>query len=114
HRAQPWRGGEPVSAEDIEDLYALSPLQQGLLFHTLLGGPALYVDQQTCEISVALDATAFSEAWRQVIERHTALRTAFLYEDLGHPVQIVFRRVDVPLTSHDWRGRPAAAQRDAL
>jgi amino acid adenylation domain-containing protein/non-ribosomal peptide synthase protein (TIGR01720 family) len=97
--------------ENIEDLYPLSPLQQGLLFHTLEApGSGVYVVQVACNLRGELDAAAFELAWRRTVERHPALRTAFVWEGLDQPVQVVCRGVDLPFLKQDWRDLSAAAQ----
>ena len=50
-------------------------------------------------------------AWQVLVDRHSILRTAFLWEDLEQPVQAVQRRVDLPIARHDWRGL-SPAERD--
>ena len=100
-----------MQPENIEDVYPLSPLQQGLLFHTL-EAPAsgVYVVQVTCSLRGDLDPAAFALAWRRTVERHAALRTAFAWEGLDEPVQVVCRQVDLPLLHEDWRGLAAGVQ----
>src|SRR5215211_5746287 len=66
--------------ENIEDIYPLSPLQQGLLFHTLENpGSGAYVEQLSCALLGPLDLAAFGAAWQSVIDRHPVLRTAFVW-----------------------------------
>ncbi|HLX11146.1 MAG TPA: amino acid adenylation domain-containing protein, partial [Thermoanaerobaculia bacterium] len=96
---------------DVEDLYALSPLQQGMLFHALAAPRAgLYCEQLVCELAGELDATAMTAAWQRVVERHPVLRTSFIWRGVREPVQVVHRRVEVPLQRHDWRALPEAEQ----
>jgi amino acid adenylation domain-containing protein/non-ribosomal peptide synthase protein (TIGR01720 family) len=94
---------------DIEDLYPLAPMQEGLLFHSLYTpGGGLYIEQFTAALEGALDAPAFAAAWQQVVERHPALRTGFLWEGIESPLQLVRRRAELPWTVEDWRGLPPA------
>ncbi|MEM9291838.1 MAG: condensation domain-containing protein [Acidobacteriota bacterium] len=88
----------------IEDIYTLSPLQQGMLFH-ILSAPKnrFYLDQTVCTLRGKLDPQAFEEAWGRVQNRHPALRTGFLWEGLSKPVQVVYREVPVALEILDWR-----------
>jgi amino acid adenylation domain-containing protein/non-ribosomal peptide synthase protein (TIGR01720 family) len=95
------------SRRDLEDLYPLSPMQQGMLFHTLLAPDSgVYFEQFTCTIHAPFDPTLFELAWRRMLERHSVLRSSFLWEGLDQPLQAVFKHVQVPL-SHlaplDWR-----------
>ena len=94
---------------DIEDLYRLSPVQEGMLFHSL-SAPAsgVYFEQFTTAYDDGLDPEVFTAAWRQVVDRHPALRTSFLWEDLEEPVQVVHRRAEPAVERLDWRdGDPA-------
>src|SRR5262245_13393410 len=92
-------------SETIEDVYALSPMQEGMLFHTLRdGGSGTYVERFRCRLRGPLDASAFAAAWRTVVARHDVLRTAFAWEEVEHPVQIVFNHADVPLVVESWHG----------
>ena len=89
---------------DIEDIYPLSPLQQGLLFHSLYDPDSgAYFEQFTCQLKGILQLDAFRQAWQQVLDRHAALRTVFVWEDLAEPLQVVYRAVQLPLDYHDWR-----------
>lgn len=90
--------------DDIEDIYPLSPTQEGMLFHSLESpGSGLYVNQ----ISVAvdgLDVERLIKAWRQMIVRHPILRTGFLWRaGLARPLQVVFKHVDSQVVQFDWR-----------
>ncbi|HEY3569258.1 MAG TPA: amino acid adenylation domain-containing protein [Thermoanaerobaculia bacterium] len=93
----------------VEDLYPLAPMQEGMLFHSLYaGGADVYFEQFTAEIEGNLDEEAFAAAWRRVVERHTALRTAFVWHGVERPLQLVRKSVEIPWASEDWRGLPAA------
>ncbi|MDQ1592736.1 MAG: hypothetical protein QOG71_3363 [Pyrinomonadaceae bacterium] len=104
-----------MSRKNVEDLYPLSPLQQGLLFHTVYAPESgVYVEQLNCTLSGALDLDAFERAWRQTIDRHPILRTAFVWEGVDEPVQVVRRSVRLPFAQEDWRALPAAEQHERL
>src|ERR1041385_2076044 len=91
-------------AENLEDLYQLSPMQQGMLFHCLyLHTSSVYFEQSLFTIKGELNVSAFENSWKRLIQRHSILRTAFLWEDLEKPVQVVYREVAVSVTKHDWR-----------
>lgn len=93
---------------NIEDIYALTPIQQGLLFHSIAEPDSgMYLEQGVCEIKGNLDLEKFRAAWERVQERHSILRTAFVWKDLTQPQQIVFRQVELPLFVTDWRKVPA-------
>src|SRR5579859_2111979 len=93
------------SGAALEDVYRLTPLQEGLLFHTVLeGGSDVYVMQVVLSLEGELEEAALEAAWRLVMARHPALRTAVVWEDGGHPLQVVWREAELPLARLDWRG----------
>jgi amino acid adenylation domain-containing protein/non-ribosomal peptide synthase protein (TIGR01720 family) len=92
----------------LVDLYPLSPLQEGLLFHAVEGSAAgAYVEQLSCTIDAPFDPAHFERAWAHAIERHAVLRTAFEWEELDRPVQAVIDQVSAVWTVEDWREVPA-------
>ncbi len=106
--------GQPAK-DAIADLYPLTPMQHGMLFHSLYApASGVYIEQFRCVLRGDLDTAAFAEAWRQVIEQYAVLRTAFAWEGLDDPMQVVFRTARAPLERHDWRELDRAAQRERL
>ncbi len=104
-----------MSSANIEDIYALAPMQQGILFHSLYAPRSgVYVEQLHCTLGGHLDEKAFTRAWQRVIERHPALRTAFVWEDLDEPVQVVFRNASLSLEIDDWRRLSQRQQSERL
>ena len=93
-----------VGAErDVEDVYPLSPLQQGLLFHSLSGDDsAAYLVQRTFEVLGDVEPAALRRAWQRLVERHGILRTRFVWEGVREPQQVVRQRVDLPWEELDW------------
>src|SRR6266508_2451242 len=104
-----------VKAErEVEGIYRLSPLQQGLLFHTLYEpGSGQYFERTSCLLR-GLEVGAFQKAWATVVKRHPALRTSFHWEGLNETVQVVHRRVDLPWEEGDWRELSDAERRERL
>jgi len=99
----------------VETVYPLSPLQHGLLFHTLYAPEeGDYITQVGCTLQGELDVEAFKRAWQQVVERYSVLRTSFVWEGLHDPVQVVYRQVQVPFVQYDWREYPAVEQQARL
>ncbi len=97
--------------KNVEDIYPLSPLQNGMLFHSLMAPESgVYVTQVTCTLPADLDARLFRQAWETLVERHAVLRTAFLWEGLDEPLQVVRKSVSLPWQELDWRGLPAEEQ----
>src|SRR5947208_2989709 len=100
-----------ITNELIEDIYPLSPMQQGLLFHSLYSeGTGVYVQQMSCTFEGKLNGPAFERAWQRIVDRHAILRTAFVWEDLEEPVQVIQRNVALPLERQDWRNLSASDQ----
>ncbi|TMC21726.1 MAG: amino acid adenylation domain-containing protein [Chloroflexi bacterium] len=95
----------------IEDIYLLTPLQQGLLFHTLSEPRSgVYIEQVSYTLRGEVEVGAFKRAWQQVIARHMILRTAFVWQEVSEPLQIVFKQVKLPLSILDWRNLPPEQQ----
>jgi amino acid adenylation domain-containing protein/non-ribosomal peptide synthase protein (TIGR01720 family) len=89
----------------VEDLYPLSPMQQGMLFDTLYeAGSGIYIGQLVYTFQGDMDVAAFQRAWQQVTEQHPVFRSAFLWEGLDEPLQMVYRRIRLPWQVDDWRG----------
>ncbi|MGW6240423.1 non-ribosomal peptide synthase/polyketide synthase [Streptomyces sp. NPDC055094] len=99
---------------DIEDVYPLTPLQAGMLFHSLNSpGSAAYLEQFTFVMDGVADLDALARAWQRVVDASDALRVSIAWEGLSEPVQIVHRRAEMPVARVDWTGR-SEAERSAL
>jgi len=108
------RKEEPVEIE-IEDLYPLSPTQQGMLFHSLESPDSgMYINQVCCAFDETLDIQALERSWQKMLDRHSILRTAFVWEDLDEPLQVVCRNVRLPLRLEDWRKMAGPEQEKRL
>jgi amino acid adenylation domain-containing protein len=89
--------------KNIQDIYPLSPLQQGILFHSLYDQNAgMHFMQMGFKLRGALNTSAFERPWKMVVDRHTALRTAFVWEEVEEPLQVVYRKIDLPISHLDW------------
>jgi amino acid adenylation domain-containing protein len=99
-----------MNKRDIEDIYNLSPLQEGLLFQAVTAPRAgLYLSQSVHTLR-GVDAEALRRSWQLLASRHAVLRTAFVWERLSRPVQVVRRRAEVPWEELDWRGLALSEQ----
>jgi len=89
----------PGGVANIQDIYALSPLQEGILFHHLLateGDPYLVLGIWAFETRELLDK--YLDAVQMVVNRHDILRTAILHENLSTPAQVVWRQASLSVT----------------
>ncbi len=101
----------PVAASRLDNLYPLSPMQQGLLFHTLYEQAAgEYINQLRVDVQ-GLDPERFRAAWQATVDAQDILRTGFVWQ-LEQPIQIVHKQVKLPFSVLDWRDRSDLA--DAL
>jgi non-ribosomal peptide synthase protein (TIGR01720 family) len=86
----------------LSDMYPLTPLQQGLIFHSFFAPQSgLYYAQSSLRLW-QLDKEAFQRAWQKVIDRHDILRTAFVTEGIETPVQVVLNNVELTWHEEDW------------
>lgn len=86
----------------ISDMYPLSPMQHGMLFHGLYDKTSLaYILQLTCDIK-NLDGPAFRDSWNILLQNHSILRTAFYYDRLSIPVQVVYKKAEMPVEWIDF------------
>lgn len=106
---------EGVRREEFEDVYPLTPIQQGMHFHTVNSpGTGMYLIQQRFTLQGPLDVSACKEAFDRVVSRHQILRAAFLTASTGEPYQVVYRHLELPWEAHDWRHLPAAEQEERV
>ncbi|MCI0491096.1 MAG: amino acid adenylation domain-containing protein [Blastocatellia bacterium] len=95
----------------IEAIYPLSPLQQGLLFHSVTNPQSGdYTGQFTCRFEGNLNAGALKRAWQMIIERHSVFRTLFKADREDEPIQVVCKHVKLPWEEQDWRTIPEPEQ----
>ncbi|AUS09098.1 hypothetical protein C1X05_09710 [Laceyella sacchari] len=94
-----------VDEQKIEDVYALSPLQKGMLFHSLQDR-LQYFEQFTLEISGKIDVAQFEKSLHALVQQHGMLRTVFLHEKLSEPVQVVLISCSVPFSFVDLTSLP--------
>jgi amino acid adenylation domain-containing protein len=89
----------------VIDTYELSPLQVGMLFHSVSEGESgVYIWQVIATLREPLDEVHFLRAWQRVAERHPVLRSRFRWEGVAQPVQDVMDQVKIPVERLDWRG----------
>jgi amino acid adenylation domain-containing protein len=90
--------------DGIEDVYELSSIQEGLLFHNLYSpGAGVYLEQITLTLRGDLDVEVFRRSWQTIVDRHAILRTSFHWEGVGKALQVVHQQVPLDLPELDWR-----------
>ncbi len=100
------QAGVDVLAGDgsgVEDIYPLTPMQAGMVFHALSqGDQGVYVEQVSFVLGGVGDPAVLAEAFQRVTDATPVLRTAVAWQDVPRPVQVVRRRAPLPVTHLDW------------
>jgi amino acid adenylation domain-containing protein len=104
-----------AASGDIEDLYPLTPAQEGMLFHTLADPEAgHYVEQFVCRLRGELDLAILGDAWQRLVARHPALRSTIHWTEFDHPFQVVQRQAETRVDHEDWRELTPSQQEERL
>src|SRR4051794_41976868 len=93
-----------MDRRNVEDIYPLSPLQNGIVFHSLYTGGQAYQEQFPMLLHGELSADALERAFQALVARHGALRTGFVWEGVPQPLQFVLREARAPFAQLDWTG----------
>ena len=95
-----------LAKKNIEDIIALTPTQEGMLFHYLKEpGSEAYHEQLSLEIIGNIDIKCFQGAWHFVIETNEMLRTVFRWENMANPVQMVLKKHNLQVECFDFSGK---------
>ena len=93
-----------MKLENVEDVYPLSPMQNLMLLHSVSTPHEGTLLNQLCyEIQGKFSSAIFEKAWQEILNRHAALRTAFIWENVKKPLQVVREHVRLPWEILDWR-----------
>jgi amino acid adenylation domain-containing protein/non-ribosomal peptide synthase protein (TIGR01720 family) len=99
----------------VEDIYPLTPMQAGMVFHGLSqADQGVYLEQITFALDGVRDPRMLGKAWQQVLDRTPVLRTRVVWEGVRDPLQVVHRKVRVPVHYLDWTQLSPAARRQEL
>lgn len=93
--------------DEIEDIFGLSPLQEGILFHALHDPDSAMYFQQAVFTMTGLDIEALQKAWQKITDRHSVFRTSFHWEEVKKPLQAVHRNIQINVNRLDWQNYPA-------
>ncbi|HEX3788439.1 MAG TPA: non-ribosomal peptide synthase/polyketide synthase [Pseudonocardiaceae bacterium] len=97
----------------VADIYPLTPLQAGMLFHSLVDADSsVYLDQACLRLTGVSDPAALGAAWQRVVRRTPVLRGSVVWDGVAEPLQVIHRQLDIPVRQYDWRALPTA-ERDA-
>src|SRR5438876_1915372 len=81
----------------VEDIYPLTPMQAGMVFHSLVDtSSGAYLDQITLRLDRVSNPRALGEAWQRVVDRTPVLRSSVAWEGVDEALQVVHREVRVP------------------
>ncbi|GAA3738572.1 amino acid adenylation domain-containing protein [Streptomyces tremellae] len=105
-------GGTGLGA--VSDVLPLSPLQTGLFFHASLGTGDVYRYQLALDLAGPLDAALLRRCSDALLDRHPALRTAFVAEETDEPIGVVLDGLTMPWGEADLSALPPARQEEEL
>lgn len=104
-----------MNKRNVEAIYPLSPMQQGMLFHSIYSPDSgMYFEQLTCIFEGDLNIPAFRKSWEAVIDRHPILRTSYVWKRLDKTLQVVHKKVELPFEIMDWRQDSSKVQQEKL
>jgi iturin family lipopeptide synthetase B len=88
----------------IQDVYSLTPMQEGMLFHSLANPDSqMYHELFSVRLKAALNISAMEESLQTLVKRHDILRTVFLYKNVDKPKQVVLKERKSDFTYVDIR-----------
>ncbi|HEY6248404.1 MAG TPA: amino acid adenylation domain-containing protein [Candidatus Angelobacter sp.] len=94
--------GVPGGARNVQEIYPLAPLQEGILFHHLMRGEGdPYVGAQRLIFLTRPKLDSYLEHLQAVVDRHDILRTTVMWEGLPEPVQVVRRKTPLLIEEID-------------
>lgn len=101
--------------KNLETIYPLAPLQEGILFHCLTApDTGTYMPQIAFHLQGPLDGAALKSCWKEMIDRHQLLRAGVHWEERDEPFQVIYREVPMDWNVLDWSDTPSDTHADAL
>jgi amino acid adenylation domain-containing protein len=108
-------GSKKVDKTNIEDILALTPTQAGMLYHYIGGQEdGSYFQQLSLRLSGEISMQSLRQAWEFVVDTNETLRTVFRWEKVEHPVQVVLKKIEVPILERDFSSYPAHEQEQLI
>ncbi|WP_062061823.1 non-ribosomal peptide synthetase [Aquimarina longa] len=106
---------EKEQLANIQDIYPLSALQEGILFHSLYDQEdTAYIVQFYCDLIGSFSRNSFDKSWMHLMQQHTILRTSIYAEGLDIPVQCVYDQLELPIQEVDYSHLPEVEQEAAF
>jgi fengycin family lipopeptide synthetase D len=91
-----------INKSEIKNIYSLSPMQEGMLFHSLVDSESkAYFEQRILTIRGNIDIELFETSFNMLIDRYDILRSVFFHENLSKPQQLVFKSRKVKINFED-------------
>ncbi|MGE5342786.1 MAG: amino acid adenylation domain-containing protein [Candidatus Omnitrophota bacterium] len=92
---------------NIKNIYSLSPMQEGMLFHAVMGEhPGAYIEQTVITLRGPIDPERFKRAYQFLVDRTDILRTVFVYRTTKRPRQVVLEKQTAEFTFTDQTSSP--------
>lgn len=104
-----------MTKRNIEAVYPLSPMQQGMLFHSLLTPESgVYCEVFSILLTGEINVDAFEKAWIEITKRYSVFRTSFVWKRLDRMLQVVHKEVELPLVIENWEALSTEEQGQKL
>ncbi|MCD2523924.1 lichenysin non-ribosomal peptide synthetase LicC [Bacillus licheniformis] len=101
--------------EHVQDIYYLSPMQEGMLFHTLLHpGQGFYIEQISMQVKGSFQKDVLEKSMNVIIGRYDIFRTVFVHEKMKRPVQVVLKERSFQAEEIDLSGLSEAEQNERI
>jgi amino acid adenylation domain-containing protein len=106
---------EKIDKKNIKDILALTPMQEGILFHYLKSPMSdVYFEQLSLSIIGEIDTGSFAKAWNFVVETNEMLRAVFRWDQVESPIQIILKEHKIALKYYDFPGESSGEKKKWL
>lgn len=100
-----------IERNEVEDVWALTPMQEGMLFHYIHSpGKGLYFEQLDLSLTGEIIPGVFETAWNDVIANNPMLRAVFRWHNTKQPIQLILKKHQVQFSYFDLRNQPKPLQ----
>ena len=98
----------------ISKIYPLSPMQKGILFHSLIDEGPSYFEQVEFTIEGDLDVVSFQKSVQHLVDRHDIFRTVFIHKKIQTPRQVVLRKLNIEVHYEELVEKAETTKRDYI